>query len=163
MCEKLPEKLEDILFKSLQTYEKCVGEVAMKRILAGFRCFSKESFQSNQPFSLEVFKLNCLQAWRHNIKWDSNHFTPSWNPQSFEVVNAESEVVTKVMFNEHGMHVRGPIHFIKFIQSVVKPEEDPFAMILYIVKEIGLLPTDWYAEKQASTFWLFNLSPRYGR
>jgi len=158
MSEKLPEKLEDVIFKCLQTYNLCLGEVSMKRVLTGFKCFSKESFQSNEPFSLEVFKLSSLQPWRQDIKWDSNHFTSSWNPHSFGV---EGEL--RVIFSDEGMHIRGPINFVKFVQSFVKPHEDPFALILYIVKEIGLLPVNWYDVKEASTFWLQNLSPRYGR
>ena len=109
----------------------------MVQVLGCFESFSKQRFRSDdsneQQFTLDIFKLNCLQPWIQNINWHSNHFSLSWNPRTFELADGKE----KKLFVDQGMYVKGAKNFITFIQDVVKPNKDPFGLVLFILKEAG--------------------------
>ena len=41
------------------------------------------------------------------------------------------------MFGERGMNDYAAPNFLKFVKLVVKPDEDPLALILFIISEAG--------------------------
>ena len=85
-------------------------------------------------FTVDVFRMVSLEPWIQDIHWHSNHLHGSWNPGSF--INPVSNKV-RTMFGERGMNDYAAPNFLKFVKLVVKPDEDPLALILFIISEAG--------------------------
>ena len=136
MIEKLPEKMGDFCFKRMKKFNEDVGHEAALAVLRNFACFSKATFETHgaNAFTVDVFRMASLQPWIDDIDWHSNHLVASWNPKSFKIPGTQEE---KTIFNEHGMNSRAAKNFKKFVNLVVRPAEDPLALILFIISDAG--------------------------
>jgi len=85
-------------------------------------------------FTVDVFRMVSLEPWIQDIHWHSNHLHGSWNPGSF--INPVSNTV-RTLFGERGMNDNAAPNFLKFVKLVVKPDEDPLALVLFIISEAG--------------------------
>ena len=93
-------------------------------------------------FTVDVFRMVSLEPWIQDINWHSNHLHASWNPRSFTIITATENKV-KTLFGERGMNDNAAPNFLKFVKSVVKPHEDPLALILFIISEAGTYVSLW--------------------
>jgi hypothetical protein len=135
-----------------------------------FSAFSREPEETpddedpNKIFDTlwDVFDPACLKTYAPQMHWNSNIFCPVWNPNSVKGISSEAPNRDHVIWTGDCLTQNSPHRFRKWVQKVLKPQEEPMALLLHVLNHIGVVKgSDFYAYNSIDYVLSRLMTPRY--
>ena len=114
------------------------------------------------PVLAQIFEPTCLQTYAPYIHWNSNTFCPSWNPEKVQGISSDNPDKEHVMWSGDCLTLYSPLRFRKWVQKVLKPQEEPLALLLHVLNHMEVVKGEHFYAYQTADYVLSRLvTPRY--
>ena len=114
------------------------------------------------PVLEQIFAPKCLESYVPLMHWNSNVFCPSWNPDTVQGISSTHPDKEHVIWSGDCLNPYSPLKFRKWVQMVLKPQEEPLALLLHVLNHMEVVKGEHFYAYQTADYVLSRLTtPRY--
>jgi hypothetical protein len=96
----------------------------------------------------KIFSLGRLGEYFSDISWNSNVLDATWNPKVVTGISTSNPKDEFLLWEGVKLTVNSPYRFRRWVQMVLRPHEEPMALLLHVLKHMGVI--------EASSFYKYD-------
>ena len=171
VSQTLPKNLYGSIWNAVMAFMKdnVLQPELIRKCLQPFSAITKEPIEARDEVSEEFWdKVSaildpvCLREYAPKIHWNSNIMCPEWNPSSVAGIDSQNSHKEYSIWTGDCITQNSPYRFRKWVQKVLRPQEEPMALLLHVLNHMNVLKGSHFYAYSSVDYVLSRLvTPRY--
>ena len=109
----------------------------------------------------DMTEADALLPYEDKLHWNSNLLSAEWNPPTVSGISSTAPDEEFVLWEGKCLSQRSPIRFRKWVHKVVKPHEEPLAVLFHVLKQMKVIEGHHFYEYDSLDYVLSrHVTPR---
>ena len=171
VSQTLPKNLYGSIWNAVMAFfnANVLHPEVIRKCLEPFSVITKEPIETRDDFSkefydkvAEIFDPVCFRDYTPIVHWNSNILCPVWNPATVAGIDSANPDKAHVIWSGDCITQNSPYRFRKWVQKVLRPQEEPLALLLHVLNHMGVVKGSHFYAYNSLDYVLSRLvTPRY--